>query len=239
MTEPLVCCILPYHRPEFVERARACFEAQIYKNKQLHEFNTEGLDWTIGEIRNWMILATISPAKNGLMPTGTLFAHFDHDDWSASERLSEQVAFMQREQADIVGYSELAWYDTVEDRVLLYTAPTVGYSPGTALMYKHEVWDRVKFRDFATGEDASFLTDARMNGFNLAVESGIRDGKPMMIATCHDANSTETRKQIELQLSEGFAECNKCFRLASPELEREVRSCLSLSIVAQSLYGQT
>jgi glycosyltransferase involved in cell wall biosynthesis len=125
MTEPTVCAVLlTKDRTEMAARAVRSFRAQTYSNKRLLIFDTgndkagyflddDGIAhqwtdlslqaWTIGRLRNEAI------ARAGECD---IICHFDDDDVSHPNRLSEQVALLQASGADCVGYNEMLFWDT-------------------------------------------------------------------------------------------------------------------------------
>ncbi len=211
MDEPLVCCILPYHTPEYFVQAVRCFHSQTYEYKELIAADTSRLKITIGAIRNNLVSNT---TRN------CLIAHWDHDDWSAPDRLAQQVEVMRAHDCAITGYHDLPFYDVDEDRVLFYQSNMTGYAVGTSLLYRREVWERTPFPDKSMGEDASWQHAVRrQQGHAVVSTSSVVDGKPLMVGRMHGGNT-----------------CKKFgnnYTAASPELERAVRACIAPSIVAQ------
>ncbi len=135
MTEPLVCAILlTKDRPEMAKRAVECFRSQTYQNKALYIFDTgarpcldavpdgypdfgivyhrglnEGL--TIGELRNRANWWGVRPHAEE-PPDADIIVHFDDDDVSHPNRISEQVALLQASGKQCVGYRDmLFWRD--------------------------------------------------------------------------------------------------------------------------------
>lgn len=130
MSNPTVCCImLANGRQEMVDRAVRSYLAQTYKAKHLFLLDTgdplltlprmtveDALeiyvdharprhDETIGALRNRanMWAKTLDC---------DIIAHFDSDDWSHPNRLTEQVALLQASGAECVGYNQaLFWQD--------------------------------------------------------------------------------------------------------------------------------
>ncbi len=200
---PLVCCILPYHTPEFVERARQCFQSQTYHNKILIELDTSALRCTIGKIRNMMIAG----------PTD-LIAHWDHDDWSHPERLAWQVAYMEATGADIVGYQDMPFYDQERDEVTFYRSRDPKYALGTSLLYRRSLWEQRPFPD-APSEDTVWLRS--LPAGMLKRQTSVVDGVPRMVATIHKGNTSKKPR----------------FPKADSDMERAVRSVLFPSNVAQ------
>lgn len=199
--QPTVACILlTRDRPEMAARAVRCFREQTYPNKKLlvvdtgsrddaHVYfsdqrpETERLIWngaateTIGMLRN---------LANG-QTKSDIIAHFDDDDVSHPNRISEQVALLQASGKEAVGYNScLFWKDTVPSHVRknvetiialfpaaafplpehlqlrsgeawLYTNNDTRYALGTSLCYWRKTWERRPFEDKNVGEDKTFL----------------------------------------------------------------------------------
>lgn len=211
MNEPRVLCICPWHRkPEWAERSSESFNSQSYLGRVLLCMDTSTWKVSIGVVRNRMIAEDVSKAD--------LIAHFDYDDWSAPDRLADQVAFMQETGADVTGYSDMLFYDEIRDKVVFYDSRHSDYCLGTSLLYKREVWERNPFPDSMV-EDTTWENQLKKLGVKIVSRSSIRDGKPLMIATIHSAN---TSKKI-----------GAAFKPSGDEMERQVRSLLAASIVAQ------
>lgn len=200
----MTVCICPAHaHPEFVQRATDCFNSQRYPLKRFELLDTSGLSgWSVGAIRNTLISHSSHP--------GEIIAHFDYDDWSAPERLSQQVALMELTGRPIVGYYDMAFYDQTRDRVLFYDSNMRNYALGTSLMYHREIWEKNPFPD-QTPEDTTW--QFKIGPQNIASISSIRKGKPMMIQVYHGANAAASVH-------------GAMFEPASPELDREVRRIL-------------
>lgn len=99
------CAIMLTHpgREEMAERAKECFESQTYCAKSL-VINC-GEYGSIGEKRNAAIRTAIETCNPEVLIT------WDSDDVSHPNRIAEQVAFLQSSGADIVGYSDLLFWD--------------------------------------------------------------------------------------------------------------------------------
>ena len=115
--EPLVCCgRLTRNRPDMAACALRAFRKQTYRRASIIALDTgdgDGLDcqyyhmpkWagrSIGELRNEV---------NSLASSADIIAHWDSDDWSNCNRLSEQVALLQSGDYDCVGYREILFWD--------------------------------------------------------------------------------------------------------------------------------
>ena len=199
----MICCICLCHTHEFVARAVRCYRSQDYLNKQLTIWDSSGgkpfaysmdlpvnercveelPNFTVGELRNRAISWALS------LDAGIDFiAHFDHDDWSAPDRLSIQLAHIQKCGKLAVGFRDLLMYETKTDKVYFYQNPHPHYTLGTSLFYKREAWEKMKFPD-KTPEDPQWR---RQLGFdNFEGMSSLRaDGTPIMIQVIHGANAS-------------------------------------------------
>ncbi len=214
---PLVCCICPSHLPGYAERAKACFDAQTYENKLWLPMDTRGLNMTVGAIRNSML--------RHLLVDAPLIAHFDHDDWSAPTRVSEQVAFMERTGAQVVGYGDMPFYDVDRDAVLFYDSRNPRYALGTSLMYRREAWEREPFPD-KTPEDTHWCGNGSGAGkvFSQSSFGAVMGGDGLlhvcrlqMVQTIHKGNASPKR--------------GARFQPASAELERAVRSIIAQNAI--------
>lgn len=206
---PLACCITPTRdRPELLRRTIESYKSQDYRPKVqiiinsgkdpgTQEFGTGGvfqydISWSdplrgaysVGYLRNRGL--RLIEEQHGKI---NLIAHFDDDDWSAPERLTEQVAFMEHTGADVVGYCDMPFYDAVHDKVYFYDSRVKAYTLGTALLYKREVWEKVPFPD-VTPEDTTWQHSVARAGFTICSESSIRDRKVRMIQTLHGGNAS-------------------------------------------------
>ena len=197
---------MPYHLPEYVDQALGCFHTQTYPNKVLAPLDTSKMPLPIGTLRNLIIRDT---------PPGCVIAHWDRDDWSDPRRLEQQVEFMLAVGSGVVGYRDMPFYDEVTKQVTLYDSrrPT-GYVLGTSLLYRRSVWEALPFPD-SNDEDGAWQ---RQLG-SAAIKSQSSLPGPMMIARIHPKN-TSPKKGAR-------------YHPASPDLEKQVKSLLSGSIVAQ------
>ncbi len=220
MDEPLVCCILPYHIPDYFEQAIQCFESQTYPNKQLIAVDTSAMPRVHGLVRNNLIEQT---------PRNCLIAHWDHDDWSCPTRLAEQVAFLKASGAAIVAYRDMPFYNVVTGQVTFWKARPKS-SLGTSLMYYRETWERTPFMTTPGDEDSHFVH--AVGESNLETQStiwqryeqtsrddGLMHIEPRMVARIHPKNTS--------------GKTGARYEKATPELEAAVKACIAPSIVAQ------
>jgi glycosyltransferase involved in cell wall biosynthesis len=176
--------MLTRDRPEMAKRAVECFRSQTYQNKHLlvvdnvSEPDRQGgvVEYyaapperykTIGELRNF---------ANSHAAGADILIHWDDDDWSHPNRISEQVALLQASGKQCVGYRDmLFWRDTVQPEIRanverlvatfppeafplpehlqlrpgeawLYSNADPRYIVGSSLAYWRETWEKRPFR---------------------------------------------------------------------------------------------
>jgi hypothetical protein len=198
----VLCVMLANGRQEMVNRAVRSFHSQAYKNKELLVLNSgptflyvstipagvhlsllnqDDRQRPIGELRN-IANATATHIK------ADIICHWDSDDWSHPERVSEQVAFLQETGAHAVGYSEMLFWDSRPGAFCgawLYTSPNPDTCLGTSLCYWRKTWESVPFRNVSEGEDHQWSLDLSSHRCAMRACSAI----PRMIAHIHGGNS--------------------------------------------------
>lgn len=244
MNPHVTAILLTADRQAFTDRAVKCFLAQTYENKRLlildsgngfypagHDGNNFGgkspmqyirdarcIGQSVGRLRNW------ANAEASKMHTEVLM-HWDSDDWSAPTRMEEQVRFLIDSKADMVGYNEMLFWDTLKCSILvdpskrgpngegcLGTVESIGEAwryrsthphdiLGTSLCYWREVWERRLFADTSQGEDERFV-----RGLNCAAQSSIAydnlmpglipEPRPLMVATIHGGNTSKAYQEV-------------------------------------------
>lgn len=210
MTEPLACCImLTKDRPEMAKRAVESFGRQTYQNKRLYIFDTGKIpcvailpdgypDFNIVYHRGQSHGASIGALRNlanwwgcrsnsSNPPDADILIHFDDDDWSHPNRITEQVALLQASGKQCVGYRDMifgkqatldgaglcthcsansAYYCAEEagncaldGQAWLYTNQDPRYCLGTSLCYWRAAWEARPFPDISRGEDRKWLRE--------------------------------------------------------------------------------
>jgi hypothetical protein len=187
--------MLTRDRPEFAAKAVECFRCQTYAQKILLIWDsgatpldisfTEEYDcqiWqrtrnagTIGELRNAAARWICDGPTSAHDPT--VFIHWDDDDYSHTNRITEQVALLQASGADAVGYNEmLLWRDCKECReeplmqraklicdegeAWLYTGTRGGVPAlGTSLCYWRKTWERHQFPNETQGVEDHWMRE--------------------------------------------------------------------------------
>ena len=216
MTQPLVLCVMPAAgRQSMVNRAVCCFRAQTYSNKLLAILDNgpeplvieagrgvhvtrlqPGVDRRpIGELRN-LVNALALPG----VFDAPIIAHWDSDDVSSAERLTEQVALLQQSGAEAVGYGEMLFWDSRPGAFCgawLFTSPNPRYCLGTSLCYWRKTWERRPFENRDQAEDTIFVS--RVKATAVSSVCGLVNWEngpsyddfeaPRMVASIHGQNT--------------------------------------------------
>jgi glycosyltransferase involved in cell wall biosynthesis len=177
MTEPTVCAImLTRDRPELAKRAVECFRKQTYENKRLLIWDTSGApvtyshmlpenEWLVEDVPDYSIGELRNRAASWALNVEVL-VHWDDDDWSHPNRITEQVAFLQASGADCVGYNEMLFARSnagMGQEAWLYSYSVPKPTLGTSLCYWRKTWERKPFNlklpnnSQSTGEDWDFI----------------------------------------------------------------------------------
>lgn len=184
------------NRRRVVEQAIACFLAQDYPDRELvivdngepiydivPQSPTIRYEHVGGRHRStgWMRNRACEMAR------GEVIAHWDDDDFSGPQRLSEQVEVLQQSRCSATGYNVLpfAWDDG--QRAWLYLGSS-GYACGTSLCYLRSYWAGHQFKDLLVGEDNEFI---RGMGGQLASVSG-----RSIVARVHSAATCQGRMKL-------------------------------------------
>lgn len=84
------------------------------------------------------------------------FAIMDDDDWSAPERLLDQVDLLETTRSEVSGYHAMYFVDQRDGRVWEYVGDQ-GYVIGASLMFRVGYWSRRPFIDQMIGADSEFI----------------------------------------------------------------------------------
>src|SRR6266436_255353 len=236
---PLVCCtLLTADRQTMTDRAVRCFLAQTYEPRELLivDSGNEAYDrectglirelWDEGETRIGVYRLAYRTRAIGELrnrtaerTTADIIAHFDSDDWSAPERLTQQVALLQASGKDAVGCREMLFWDRTvmtmpsvtqapghrlvhvrTGEAWLYSNQDPRYCLGTSLCYWRKTWEAKPFPDLMTGEDLEWIRGLDTLGVSASYPDGSREGgiathaipgtPPLMIAEIHGQNLT-------------------------------------------------
>jgi glycosyltransferase involved in cell wall biosynthesis len=173
VTGPLVSCIMPTRdRRRLVGQSVAYFLRQDYPERELLILD-DGRDPVADLVPDDPRLRYVRldqrlrlGAKRNLaceLTRGTLIAHWDDDDWMASDRLSRQVSALAGSDADACGLRELLHYRIDAGEAWLYRHRPNGrpWLAGCTLLYRREAWAARPFAELETGEDSAFVAGLR------------------------------------------------------------------------------
>lgn len=115
---------------------------------------------------------------------GEIICHWDSDDWSAPERISDQVARLEEHSAEVTGYSSPFFWDVAKSKLYQYLARPK-FAVGTSLCYRKRFLNEFRFPEaLSHGEDNEMVEFARRRNV-LAVALG----GPMIVARVHPDNT--------------------------------------------------
>ena len=110
--------------------------------------------------------------------SGDVIAHFDDDDFSAPQRLADQLRRL--DGAQVTGYHTMRFTDGIKWWVY---RGSFSYALGTSLVYRRNWWAQHKFGNLQVGEDNDFVR-------NAAAVLTTADAGEMMWATNHSGNTS-------------------------------------------------
>lgn len=169
--KPLVSCVMPTteSRAGFFRAALDCFLKQSYPNKELiivsdaYKRFTESRESNIRFYveKSLMNLGAKRNYINGLA-LGPFIAHWDDDDYSAPDRLEDQMARLAETRKPITGYAPLLYWDMVSNNAKTFEQIGGGYVCGNSLLYRIEVWHLYPFPDLQVASDTPWI-NAHLN----------------------------------------------------------------------------
>ena len=113
---------------------------------------------------------------------GELIAHWDDDDWSAPERLADQVQRITETGKAVTGYRTMCFLEG--SHWWLYQGEPL-FALGTSLCYRRDWWAANRFKAIQVDEDGTFVKAAQMERQIAVIEAGAR-----MYATVHSGNTS-------------------------------------------------
>jgi glycosyltransferase involved in cell wall biosynthesis len=190
----LVSAIMPTRgRPEMAQQALECFLAQTYPHKELiiaddsddpsfpGGLEQEGVHYLRANER-----FTIPVKRNKCCQyaKGSIICHWDSDDWSAPERMADQVARLERCSKMVTGYHSILFYEPETGRIGKYVGYPM-YAVGTSLAYTRWFWSEHAFNEgLIVREDNHFVTAAMDCQQIVNV-----DADQLMVARVHAGNT--------------------------------------------------
>jgi hypothetical protein len=188
--EGVTCLCLTRNRREWLPKAIKSYLAQSYANRELLILaDGEEVRDLIPE-REDIRLVHIEEGRNigdkrnyGVsLARGRYVAHWDDDDYSAPDRLLDQVTRLRNGSHAVTGYTQLdftdgnSWWRHMGD---------VGHAPGSTLLYERGWAVQHPFVAVQIGEDGDFVKDARARKAIVTVPAN-----GMMTATIHAGNTS-------------------------------------------------
>jgi hypothetical protein len=205
MRQPTVSAIcLTADRQAYTDRAVQCFLSQTYDNSRLLIYDTGKKPYrheNIGSSRLVFIhdgaemAGTIGKLRNAAhaVTDSEVLIHWDSDDWSAPHRIEEQVRLLQASNADIVGYNDLLFWDSLKSEAWMWRHADHKSPVGTSLCYWRKYWETHPFTGTSAGEDRLFTLGQRTSACTSLQSYGDDPGPTRLMAA--DAGSGAARRQ--------------------------------------------
>jgi hypothetical protein len=114
---------------------------------------------------------------------GEIIAHWDDDDYSAPERLADQVGRLIETGKAVTGYRSMRFTDGKRWWLFTYRQHN---ALGTSLCYRKEWWQQYPFPPKHVGEDGEFTNWAANRGQLVTVDAG-----ELMYARNHTGNTSK------------------------------------------------
>jgi glycosyltransferase involved in cell wall biosynthesis len=122
------------------------------------------------------------------MAHGEIISTWDDDDWSASNRLGDQVTRLLESGKFLTGYSNMLFFDGMQ--ASLYKG-SPDYAVGTSQVYRKAFWAQHRLRPKQLAYDNDLWLAAHKEQQVICVE-----GNGMMVARIHGQNVTGQRTAI-------------------------------------------
>jgi hypothetical protein len=88
--------------------------------------------------------------------------HWDDDDWHGANRLSYQLAELERHGAALCGTPKVLYLDPAAQRSWLYESPQTQRRWISGLCYRRSLWQDNRFAHVQVGEDTRFVWNPRI-----------------------------------------------------------------------------
>lgn len=179
-------------RGEFAKQAIECFLSQTYPEKQLiildDALKPSFEKCELGECIVYAVHASRSIAKKRNVcceiAKGEIIVHLDDDDFSAPERITEQVKALETSGRSVTGFTCVPMYD---ESTGLWFAHDISEKRayGTSLAYYRDWWKSHPFPDNGRAEDAQFCDMANDSNRSYFYDGG----RELMAARIHKGNT--------------------------------------------------
>lgn len=196
---PKVICFCPTrNRRAWLPAAIACFELQTYRNAELlivadGERVDDLVPFNDPRITLMSVADVPFPADKFNLACsyakGDILIKWDDDDWSAPNRVADQVLLMERSGKALVGYHSMLFTDGA---AWWRYRGAAGWAFGTSLCFTREWWLKNPFRsDVQRGHAVKVGSDNIFCGKAAAQKQIFTiDGGCSMVASIHEANTS-------------------------------------------------
>jgi hypothetical protein len=201
ITPPLVSCVMPtWNRRLYISQAIESFLSQTYPRKELVivDDGDDPIKDLVPKKKMIRYVRLDNRISTGMkrnkcceFAKGELICHFDDDDWSAPDRVENQVKRLLESGRPITGYSTLFFWDTLLNKAMRYVSATPGYVCGTTLMFYRKFWENHRFADKHMGSDNDFVYP------NLKDIASSHD-HIHMVARIHDCHHTSSKNNMSI-----------------------------------------
>lgn len=190
----LVSAIMPTaDRRHLLPLAIACFAAQDWPEKELIVID-DGKDCVADLFAGIAGVTYLTLCGHRLSigaklniairhAAGDILIRWDDDDWSASNRITDQVTRLLESGKSISGYHSILFWDVARQQASRY-AGAPNYSLGTAVCFMRAYWAEKHFPPSSQGEDNAFLRRAQQKHSIASIDAG-----KLMVARIHPANT--------------------------------------------------
>src|ERR1035441_4987246 len=216
MAKPLVSCITvtTAKRKEYFPQLLRCWWEQTYLNSELVVVSEDDMSDVLPVHPRIRFVSCVPGTSLGQKrniacenANGEIIAHFDDDDWSSPERLTECVEVLLAKKVFLTGYRVNRFYE-VDTKLARIWDGGPNWVQGATFCYAKSFWRNHKFADIATGEDLKFLFEAgllfTMNGIDRVVARDHSDNTwPRKIHYQKDWKIIDAKTTRELLCSQG------------------------------------
>jgi glycosyltransferase involved in cell wall biosynthesis len=182
------------NRRQFIPQAIDSFLSQTWENKELVILD-DGEDLVADlvpedeRVRYAVAAGKMNiPAKRNMingLANGAVIMHWDDDDWSAPERMGQQVKQLETSGKQMVGYHSLGFWDVESERAYWYQGSEHVYACGTSMCYWKTFWELNQFDEsIDLSSDNWFSRAARIRN-----ELWTCSAEKMMVARVHPGTS--------------------------------------------------
>lgn len=193
----LVSAIMPTRgRPQYAREALDCFLRQTHRDRELIIVDDADdpsfeepliADFRIqGNIHYHRLNRRLTVgAKRNLAcsrASGEAICHWDDDDFSAPERIEDQLTRLNDKGVGLTGYNRMRFFDVETGEWWVFNGGSHQVI-GTSMMYTREFWKTHPFPDINEGEDSAVA--------NIASRVAVVEAGEMMWARTHAGNTSK------------------------------------------------